>query len=421
MNLFKLSWANLRAKPLSTFLSLLLLTMGVGIISLLLLLNKQVDEQFKKNIKGIDMVVGAKGSPLQLILSAVYHIDNPTGNISKAEADRLAKHPLIKKTIPMAYGDNLKGYRILGTDTAYVSHYKGEIASGRLWEKTMESTVGAIAAERLGLKVGDTFYGAHGLDAESEDIHKNREYEVVGILKRSGTVLDQLVLTEVSSLWAVHEKPKEETEEEIAEEIVEGEAGGEIEGREMENKETEADEEITAMLIKFRSPLGMVMIPRHVNENTNMQAAMPAYEMARLNEQMGVGITLLQSIAILIIVISGISVFVSLYNSLKDRKYELALMRTMGASQGTLFALIVLEGLILAAIGFVFGLLLSRVAMLILGGMMEDSYRYQFTAGQFLPEELVLLAGALIIGFLAALFPALKAFKTDIHATLSEA
>jgi putative ABC transport system permease protein len=148
---------------------------------------------------------------------------------------------------------------------------------------------------------------------------------------------------------------------------------------------------------------------------------MPAYEMARLNENMGVGITLLQSIAILIIIISGLSVFVSLYNSLKDRKYELALMRTMGASQGTLFALIVMEGLLLAAIGYVFGLLLSRASMVVLGGMMEDSYRYQFSAGQFLPEELVLLAGALLIGFLAALLPALKAFNTDIHATLSEA
>jgi len=121
--------------------------MGVGIISLLLLMNKQVDEQFKKNIKGIDMVVGAKGSPLQLILSAVYHIDNPTGNIKKAEADRLAKHPLVKKSIPMAYGDNLKGYRILGTDTSYVSHYKGVVAQGRLWSQTMEATVGAVAAE----------------------------------------------------------------------------------------------------------------------------------------------------------------------------------------------------------------------------------------------------------------------------------
>ncbi len=432
MNLFKLSWANLRAKPLSTFLSLLLLTMGVGIISLLLLLNKQVDEQFKKNIRGIDMVVGAKGSPLQLILSAVYHIDNPTGNISKAEADQLARHPLVKKSIPMAYGDNLKGYRILGTDTSYVSHYKGEIASGRLWEKTMEATIGATAAERLGLKIGDAFYGAHGLDADSDDIHKNREYVVVGLLKPSGTVLDQLILTEVSSLWAVHEKPKEEEEE-----------------KQEEGGETRPDEEITAMLIKFRSPMGMVMMPRYVNENTNMQAAMPAYEMARLNENMGVGITLLQSIAILIIIISGISVFVSLYNSLKDRKYELALMRSMGASRRKVFFLIIIEGLILSLIGFILGIILSRIAVLILGNMMENNYRYQFSIWTIhettidllyyikkwfgdlgfldsddgvikVPTDFLLLLGTLFIGILSAIIPAVGAAKTDIHKTLSD-
>jgi putative ABC transport system permease protein len=404
MNLFKLSWANLVAKPLSTFLSLLLLTMGVGIISLLLLLNTQLDEQFKRNIEGIDMVVGAKGSPLQLILSAVYHIDNPTGNISKAEADRLAKHPLIKKSIPMAYGDNYRGYRVLGTDTSYVGHYEGELAEGRLWEKDMEVTAGALAAKRLGLKIGDNFYSTHGLDESSDDVHKAHGFTVVGILQPSGTVLDQLLLTEVGSLWKVHEKPKEEGAEAAA----------------SEETSDAPEEEITAMLVKFRSPMGMIMMPRYVNEQTSMQAGMPAFEINRLNEQMGVGITLLQGIAILIIIISGISVFVSLYNSLKDRKYELAIMRSLGASQSSLFSMIILEGLILAGLGFVLGLLLSRGAMAALASLMADSYRYQFSATRFLPEEAWLLLGTLLIGFIAAVVPGIHAFRTDIHNTLAE-
>jgi putative ABC transport system permease protein len=403
MNLFKLSWANLMAKPLSTLLSLLLLTMGVGIISLLLLLNTQLDEQFKRNIEGIDMVVGAKGSPLQLILSAVYHIDNPTGNISKAEADKLARHPLIKKSIPMAYGDSYRGYRVLGTDTSYVGHYDGKVAKGRLWEKDMEVTVGALAAKRLGLKIGDNFYSTHGLDESSDDVHKAHGFTVVGILEPSGTVLDQLLLTEVGSLWKVHEKPKKE-----------GEAADTAEAGEA------PEEEITAMLVKFRSPMGMIMMPRYVNEQTSMQAGMPAFEINRLNEQMGVGITLLQGIAILIIIISGISVFVSLYNSLKDRKYELAIMRSLGASQSSLFSMIILEGLILAGLGFVLGLLLSRGAMAALAGLMADSYRYQFSATRFLPEEAWLLLGALLIGFVAAVVPGIRAFRTDIHDTLAE-
>lgn len=398
MNLFKLSWSNLKAEKLSTFLSLMLLTLGVGIISMLLLLNAQLDENFKRNIKNIDMVVGAKGSPLQLILSAVYHIDNPTGNISMKEAETLAKHPLIKKTIPLAYGDNYKGYRILGTDTSYVSHYQAAVAEGRLWEKTLEATVGAVAAERLGLKMGDTFFGAHGLSADSEDIHDDKAYTVVGILARSNTVLDQLILTEVSSLWAVHEK--EEDSQAPAD-------------------TTEADEEITAMLVKFRSPMGMVMLPRIVNQETNMQAAMPAFEVNRLYDLMGTGRVLLEAVAIAIIIISGISVFISLYNSLKKRKYELALMRTMGASGGTLFGLIILEGLILAFIGAILGLVVSRIGMWILSSILESNYHYQFDAFIFLPLEGALFGAALLLGFLAAVIPALRALGTDIHETLA--
>ncbi|MEM7509690.1 MAG: ABC transporter permease, partial [Bacteroidota bacterium] len=138
MNLFSLSWKNLVAKPLSTALSLILLMLGVSIISLLLLLDKQLQNTFDKNVRGIDMVVGAKGSPLQIILASVYHIDSPTGNIPLKEAEMLIKNPLVEKAIPMAYGDSYESYRILGTDSSYVNHYGGEIAEGRLWKEDFE-------------------------------------------------------------------------------------------------------------------------------------------------------------------------------------------------------------------------------------------------------------------------------------------
>jgi putative ABC transport system permease protein len=108
MNLFRIAWRNIAHKPLNTALSLILLAFGVGIISLLLLLESSLQKEFDRNIKDIDMVLGAKGSPLQLILANVYHIDAPTGNISRAEAQRVMKHPYIDKAIPLAYGDNYR-------------------------------------------------------------------------------------------------------------------------------------------------------------------------------------------------------------------------------------------------------------------------------------------------------------------------
>ena len=158
MNILKLSWSNLKVKPLNTFLSLLLLTLGVALVSMLLILNKQLDEQFKRNISGIDMVVGAKGSPLQLILSSVYHIDNPTGNIPLEEAESLLKNPMVKECIPLAYGDSYKGYRIVGSNKDYVSHYGVTLEEGKFWSNEYEVTAGAVVAKNLGLKIGDTFH-----------------------------------------------------------------------------------------------------------------------------------------------------------------------------------------------------------------------------------------------------------------------
>ncbi|TAE60586.1 MAG: ABC transporter permease, partial [Bacteroidetes bacterium] len=129
MNLLLLTWRNLTHRISGALLSLLLLSLGVGIISLLLLIQSQLERHFTDNVKGIDMVVGAKGSPLQLILASVYHIDNPTGNISLSEADSLARNPLIARAIPLSYGDNYQGYRIVGTDSSYVLHYQATVAN----------------------------------------------------------------------------------------------------------------------------------------------------------------------------------------------------------------------------------------------------------------------------------------------------
>lgn len=425
MNLLTLSWNNLQSKPLSTFLSLLLLMLGVGIISLLLNLNQQLDDQFNKNIRGIDMVVGAKGSPLQLILSSVYHIDYPTGNIPKKEADALARHPLVKQAIPLAYGDNYRSYRILGTDTGFVSHYGLRPGAGKGFEAPLEVTAGAKVARILGLKVGDTFFSSHGLAGE-DDVHEHQPYQVVGIWEESNTVADQLLLTPVASVWAIHDEGHEEEgeahadEHDVEEEGAHAEEHEEGEGHVATEAAGEEDRELTAMLLKFRNPMGIVALPRMVNQNTSMQAAVPAIEINQLRSRLGIGIYLFQGVALAIIVISGISVFISLYNSLKERKYELALMRSMGASRLKLFVLILLEGLILAVIGFFLGMVVSRAGMWLLSLFVAEDYHYDLDSLKLLPEEGVLFLLTLMIGILAAALPAVRAFTLNISRTLAE-
>ena len=402
MNLFRISWSNLKDKPLSSFLSGLLMTFGITIISLLLLLNKQLDDQFRKNIKGIDMVLGAKGSPLQLILSSIYQIDSPTGNIPLDEAEKLTRNPMIKTAIPLAMGDNYRSFRIIGTNKKYLDHFGATVGQGRLFQQDLETVIGPRVAEVAGLKLGDTFAGSHGLDKDGE-AHADSKYKVVGILNPSNTVADQLILTPVSSVWAIHEHHDEHKAGEAHEE----------EGHE------EAPREITSMLIQFRNPLGM-MLARGINTNSKLQAALPNIEINRLFSLLGVGVETLRGLALVIMLISGISVFVSLYNSLKERRYEMALMLSMGATRAQLFGMLLLEGLVLALIGFGLGILLSRVWLWLFSNSVSSDYHYNLAAFGILPEEWALLGVAVLIGLLAAALPALGVYRMNISRTLAE-
>lgn len=410
MNLFKISWANLKDKKLNSFLSALLMTLGIGIISMLLLLNKQLDEQFRRNIKGIDMVVGAKGSPLQLILSSIYQIDSPTGNVSLEEAQRIIRNPLVKTAIPLAMGDNYMSYRIVGTNAKYPAHFEAQIKEGKLFSTTLEATLGAKVARVTGLKVGDTFSGAHGFD-NMDDVHGDKKYKVVGIFENNNSVVDQLILTDISSVWSIHEHANEPNQgANVNSLLTEGEAVS----------TDDPSQEITSLLVKFRNPMGMVALPRFINENTKMQAASVAFEINRLFELMGVGIDTLRAIALIIILIAGVSVFISLYNSLKERKYEMALMLSMGATRTKLFVMLLLEGIMLALVGYGAGILFSRIGLWIFSRAAESDYHYSFANFSLLPEEIWLLGGAILIGILAAAIPSLGIYRINLSRTLAE-
>ena len=444
MNSLLLSWKNLTAKPLSMLLTLILFALGVGLISLLMILQKQTQDQFDKNLAGIDLVVGAKGSKLQLILGSMYHVDNPTGNISIKEARPFMnpKHPLIEMSVPLSLGDSHKGYRIVGTEKNILELYNASIGEGKLWNKVMEVNLGASVAADLNKKIGDRFKSSHGLIEDDNLIHEDsKDFVVTGILKPTGSVIDQLILTRTESIWEVHDghaHDEEEGHDHAAEEAAHDDHSGHehhdhAEG-EHDHAAHEAEEEtspktlldypdksITSLLIKFKGRgFQTLNMGRQIDQNTDMIAASPAIEINRLYANMGVGINGLTYLAYLITFVSALSIFISLFSSLQDRKYELALMRVMGASRGKVFGLILVEGLILAVLGCFLGLLLSHVGMQVLAGYMKESYRYTFSGMTFLKQEYFLIGGALLLGIVAAFIPAVQASRTDISETLGQ-
>ncbi|MBL7816327.1 MAG: ABC transporter permease [Saprospiraceae bacterium] len=431
MTIIKLAWKNLTNRPLSMLLTLVLFALGVGLTALLLLLNKQLTDKFEKNLAGVDIVVGAKGSPLQLILANMYHIDAPTGNISLKSAKPFLnpRHPLIKKSVPLSLGDSYKSHRIVGTLHDFLGLYNTEIAEGTLWQAPLEVTIGATVAERTGLKIGTKFNSNHGLD-EGAGEHEEAAFKVVGILKPTGTVVDQLILTATQSIWTVHEHAQAELEgeEHHAEHASTTPSPKEsmtVSQNDVDDRtallQADSTHQITSLLLQFKMRnVQTLNFQRNLNENTDMQAATPALEINRLYEMMGVGEQALRALALLIIIVSGLSIFIALFNSLKERQYELALMRVMGAGRGRLFLLIVCEGILLSLIGFCIGIILSHGSMQILAKYMSDAYRYSFSGLMWLKEEWLLLLGAVTIGFLAAIIPAISVYRQDISRTLSK-
>ena len=445
MKLFFIAWKNCWQKAGATTLTLLLLSFGVGIISMMLLLENQLSEKFDKNIKDIDFVLGAKGSPLQLILANVYHIDAPTGNIKVSEAQRIIKNPTIKEAIPLAYGDNYEGWRVVGTTPRYAEFYGVKLKEGKVFETPFDVTVGSYAAKELGLKLGQTFKSNHGLDKEGEvEEGHDQLFTVVGIYEASGTVIDRLILTPVESVWEVHDHgdheesahagivsaeehdaeathadhADEHTAEEGHDHAEEGHAEEEGHDHAEDEHAHEEDREVTAYLLIKRLPMAPMILPQLV-KNTNMQLALPAIEINRLNENFGIGMSVVKAVAILIMIISFLSVFISLYNALRERQYELAILRTLGGRRIQLFILILLEGFFMVALGLIIGLVLSRVGITLLSDIAKDSFHDEFNAMIFLPQEYYLVGVTLGLGVVASLLPALRAFFMDISKTLS--
>jgi putative ABC transport system permease protein len=390
--------AYLLARPLTTLLSVLLVALGVATAVIVTLVTRQLDARLVRDSAGIDLVVGAKGSPLQLVLAGVHHLDVPPGNVPLATLERLRSDRLVAQAIPLSLGDSLQGFRIVGTEPSYLALHGARFASGVPFAAPMQAVLGARVAAETGLSVGARFVGSHGL-APGGPPHGDDPYTVVGVLAPTGGVIDRLVLTPLESVWIAHEgEPADETERRIL----------------------EADREVTMVLVRYATPLAAASLPRVINAGERLQAASPAFESARLFQLIGVGIEGVRAFGGLLLATAAMSVFVALFQALSDRRRELALMRLLGAPPARLFALLLGEGVALTAIGVVVGLALGHGALTLAGAWLAPRGVLPLTGLDFDTMELAWAAGTLVLGCAAALVPAWLASRTPLAAVLAE-
>ena len=343
MRTLVLAWRFLWARPLGAALNVLLLSLGLASITFLLLVSAQLSRAFERDLAGIDVVVGAKGSPMQLILSGVLHVDVPPGNIPLQAVRALEKHPQVKSIIPISLGDNFQAYRIVGTSTDYIRHYQATLAQGTVWNAPMQVVLGATVARQLGLQLGQTFVGSHGLGAGGHT-HGDNPYTVVGILAPSASVLDRLILTDTASVWKVHEDYTASGDDSAADRAV-----------------MEDEREITLALVQYTSPLAALTFPRYVNTSTEMQAAAPALEITRLLHMLGLGTDVLRAFAGVLLLTAGLSVFIALWSAVRERRADLALLRMLGAAPRKVAPLLLCEAVWLALVASVLGLRWGKV------------------------------------------------------------
>jgi len=418
MTLAGLSLAYLKDRALNTALNILLLTLSVATLVILVLFSSQLSDRFARDAQGIDLVVGAKGSPLQLILSSIYQVDVPTGNIPLETVDMLRADPTVAHVIPLALGDSFRSYRIIGTEAAYVDHYAGRLAEGRMFNAPYEAVIGAQVARGTGAGLGQRFEGSHGLSGDGH-VHEATPFEVVGVLAPTGTVLDRLIVTPVSSVWAAHGFGTGPHEDHEGEAVGHDEHAGHDHDDEAAHA-AEPDLEVTALLVKYRSPLAAVRLPSFINRQTQLQAAAPAVEMTRLLSLLGVGIDAVRAFAVLLMITSGLSIFVALYSALRQREGDMAMLRVMGARPPAIFGHIVLEGVLLAAAGALLGVIVGHGVVAFAAATFPQLQDMGLSALRFEPAEAVIVAAAIAMGGLAALVPALKVFRVDIAQTLAD-
>ena len=445
MNDFNFVYYSLKSRLLNSSLSIILTAFGVSIALLILQFENHINQRLNVDGKGIDIVIGARGSPLQLVLSSIYHIDIPTGNISFKSIEKYMKHPQIEKAIPIALGDNWKGHRIVGTTKDYIDHYGTKIKNGHFWRNDFEILIGSS----INLKINDEILGSHGL-LKGGNQHADRKYKVVGIMEPTGTVMDRLIITSLNSVLKIHglEDIHNENTHDHDHEYKKNDHNhddNKISNEEKNHKHHEHHEndqhhnkqeanldnsfnlhkeekakinkfnspKITALLLTTRTPIANANLPRLINKETNLQAANPAIEITRLVSMFGLGSKSIGILSTILICIAILSIFSGLASNLENRLTDLAILRALGYSKKRIFKIIIFEGMTIVIFGLFVGILIAIQAFRILTEVITPlnislaSFNYSY-------DFFMIIITVIVIGLGASIFPAYQGSKISV-------
>lgn len=394
--------------------------LGTGLVVAILILKNESEQAFSQTATGYELIIGPKGSSLQLTLSTIYQIGTPVQNMPVKVYELLKNDKRVKSAIPYVLGDNYKGFRLVGTvpeifsEFQYKKGIKYSLSGGNFFSYDFEAVIGSDVADKSGLKTGSKFTGSHGIESyEGSETHDEYNFTVAGILNKTYTPADKVIFVTMNSIWKLHGSHFPE----------ENKTDGNTSKLKNTDEINENSNSITSVFVTLKNPVYFDLLRRQINENMyegiNAQAVLPVFEIKQLFDIIGNINSILMVIAYLVVFVAVISILVSIYNSMNDRKHEIAILRILGAGRSTVMKMIILEGMFVSIAGAFLGIASGHILIYLLREKITDMAGIEITGMTFSVSEIYLFTGTVILTMTVSIIPALTAYRNDAAENLN--
>jgi len=416
MAVLNLAWKSLLNRRFTAMITVLSIALSVTLLVGVERVRTETRQSFANTISGTDLIVGARSGAVQLLLYSVFRIGDATNNISWKSYQDIAAHPKVAWTIPISLGDSHRGFRVLGTTAEYFAHYR--FARGRqlLFDQGVafadlyDAVLGAEVADALGYRLGDAIVVAHGAGDVSFARHEDKPFRVAGILERTGTPVDRTVHVSLEAIEAIHMGWRN---------------GAPLRGSTHAAGDTPAldltPKAITAVLVGLKSRVAVFQVQRFINDYPDepLSAVLPGVALSQLWDLIGVAENALLMVSAFVVVVGLFGMLTALLTSLNERRREMAILRSVGARPGHVFALIMGEAVFLTLLGILAGLLLLYAILMVAQPLMESRLGIFIAIGAPSVHELSLLGAVFAAGLAAGVVPAFRAYRLSLTDGLS--
>ncbi|WP_390914728.1 ABC transporter permease [Pseudosulfitobacter sp. SM2401] len=407
--ILRLALGSLIARALTVSMTILAIALSVALFLGVEKIRTGAKASFADTISGTDLIVGARSGSVQLLLYSVFRIGNATNNLTWQSYQDIAARPQVDWIVPISLGDSHRQFRVMGTTPAFFERYKyrsGQslaVQDGAIMDDLFDTVLGADVAATLGYGIGDPIVVSHGLASFSQ--HKDQPFRVSGILEKTGTPVDRTVIVSLRAIEAIHvdwqsgaQRPGQSTPADV-----------------IRNMDLEP-QAVSAALVGVKSRLQVFGLQRSINEYPQepLLAILPGVALQELWQIVGIAETALIAVSAMVVVTALIGMMATIFSSLNERRREMAIFRAMGARPRVVLALLVLEAMLMAALGAILGLAFLYVGLLIGQPMIDRAFGLWLPIEPVTLREIWVLAGVVVAGAIVSMVPALRAYRMSL-------